>query len=392
MLDLDRATDKAAAEKIRRATVDLLFRSPLFGLMLLGSAIRVLEQKGVGTMCTDGRRIFYDPEWVHRKELPSVMFDLLHEGLHIFGNHPARTGNRDKRAWGYAIDVRVAHDGLAICRARGPWELDTDHIPAHAWAKDMSAEEIYDKIAKDPEKHIPKDYESDIVPQGVPMTASEDAEFKRKLTEDLSQAFVAEEQQNKGKDLDKVYNTQIHERLKELKRCEVPWNVLLQGRVAESLGNTQATWSPPNRKWMSQGIALPSMRGSAEKELLLGIDVSGSIGDEDIKRFRACILPAARRAKKTTIVTFDQQLREVKSSTRPETLFQDIKFRTGAHSHTDARCVFEEVDARRPSAVAIITDGYIQLPANAYPSTHWILTPTGKQLPWGRHYRMHYAW
>jgi predicted metal-dependent peptidase len=387
MLDLSDAKDKEAAQKVRDCVIDLLFQSPLFGLTVLGSAIRVKENAAIKTMQTDGRSIWYSPAWVLRKPRPSIMFDILHEALHVFGNHPARRGERDPKAWGYAVDVRVAHDALRICRARGPWELDADHIPALAWAKDLSAEEIYERLRKDPER-VPKDFESDI--KDCEETPEQEQEFKRKLVQDLSQAQIAEEQGSKGP-IAETYGSAIWERLQELKRCEVPWHVLLQGRLCAAMGHELATWVPPNRRWFPE-IALPSRKGSQEDELLLGVDVSGSITDDDLARFRACIMPAARRAKKTTVVTFDAEVRETITTTRPENILRNLRFKSGSHSHTDVRGVFHEVDKRRPSAVAIITDGYITLPEKPYPRTHWILKPSGVLLPWGKNYRLHHSW
>ena len=393
MLRLEDATDKSAAAKVRSAVIDLLFRSPLFGLTILGTAVKVYENTKISTMCTDGRSIWYSPEWVRKKLQASVMFDLLHELLHVFGNHPARRGTRDPKIWGYAIDIRVAHDALAICRARGAWELDSDHVPAFSWAAEMSAEEIYERLLQDPTK-VPQDYVSDITDPPAGMTEDEDAEFKRKFTQDLAQAQLAEEQSLSGsgkKSIEEVYGAAIWERLLDIKRCEVPWHVLLQGRLASSLGNEIASWVPPSRRWFPQ-IAMPSRRSAQEDELVLGVDISGSIKDDMLARFRAIILPAARRAKRTTVITFDADVREVVTTTKPDTILRNLKFKTGSHSYTDVRGVFAEVDKRRPSAVAIITDGYIRYPDKAYPTTHWVLTPVHTMPPWGMSYKLRDSW
>jgi predicted metal-dependent peptidase len=388
MLDLISATDAEAAAKVRDCTVDLLFRSPLFGLTLLGSAVRVKENKKIPTMCTDGRSIWYSPEWVGKKSAPSIMFDLLHELLHVFGNHPARRGTRDERIWGYAVDVRVAHDALAICRVRGPWELDSDHVPALRWAENLSAEQIYEILKREPNR-IPQSFESDI--QDPEETAEQEQEFKQRFVQDLAQAQIAEERQGSEKSLEDTYGKAIWERLQELKRCEVPWHVLLLGRLCAAVGQERVSWLPPNRKWFPV-IALPTRHGTQEDELLLGVDISGSINNDDLARFRACIMPAARRAKRTTVVTFDAEVRECVTTTRPDQVLKDIHFKTGSHSHTSVRGVFDVVEERRPSAIAILTDGYIMLPEKAYPMTHWILKPDGVTQPWGRHYRLHASW
>jgi predicted metal-dependent peptidase len=389
MLDLANAKNKEAETKISECVIELLFRSPLFGLTVLGTAIRVKEatQGECERMATDGRTIWYAPAWVLAKPAPSIMFDVLHEALHVYGNHPARRGERDHKVWNIACDVRVAHDALNICRARGPWELDADHIKAYPWAAGLTAEQIYDELIKDSEKQ-PKDFAPDMLE--CELSEEEDREFQRQFTQDVTQAATAEEQTSK-KSLEATYGSSIWERLQELKRCDVPWNVLLQGRLCAALGNEIATWVPPNRKWLPE-IALPSRKGTQQDELVLGIDVSTSITEDDLKRFRACVMPAARRAKITTLITFDEQIREIHSSRRPEVLLHNLRFKTGSHSSTSVVDVFAEVEKRKPTAVAIITDGYVTLPNKEYRGTHWIVTPTGTFLPWGRNYRMKQSW
>lgn len=392
MLCLEHATNKEAAARLRECVFALLFRAPLFGLTVLGTAIRVYEKPATETcttMCTDGRTIWYDPEWVLKKPRLSISFDVLHEVLHIFNNHPARCGQRDWNTWSEAVDIRVAHDGLTIFQAKGDYTLDKDHIQAYPWAAGLTAEQIYDELVKDATKKK-EAFEPDIR-KPPPTTKEADDHFKQKLTHDLLQGVMAEEQQRGKRPLALKYGAAVWERLQELRRCDVPWHVLLQGRLCAQLGNEHISWVPLNRRYLPL-LALPSHRGAQEDELILGIDVSGSIDDELLKRFRACVLPAARRAKKTTIITFDERIREIHTSTKPELLLRQLRFKTGSHSSTSVVELFEEVARRKPSAVAILTDGYIALPERPYPKTHWVLTPSGAPLPWGMNYKMHTSW
>lgn len=397
MLALRGAKSPEAAAKVRQAVIKLLEDSTLFGLTLLGAAVRVEESAGIRTMATNGRDIRYDPQWVLTKPLDAVEFDLLHELLHIFHNHVRRRGGRDPKRWNYAADIRVAHDGLAIMRVRYPsYQLEWDHPPAHAWAAALSVEQIYEQLEQDDKdkqsgkggEGVPDAYEPDM--NDEPETTEDENRFRQQLTQDLAQAQLAEETRSK-KPIDATYGAAVTERLKEIQRCEVRWDVLLRGRLVGELGHEAATWLPPNRRWFPE-LALPSRRATTESELLLGIDISGSIKDEHLKMFRSCVLPAAKRAKTTTIATFDQAVREVHTSTRPTKLLNDLRFTTGAHSFTDASGVFEIADQRRPSAIVILTDGFIRLPDRAYPATHWLLTRDGMQPPWGRSYPLRQSW
>lgn len=396
MLDVATITDREAAAKLRRAMILLLGRTQLFGLTLLGPTLKIKEDpRNTQAMKTDGRSIWYSPTWVRKREESDVTFVLCHEEYHCFCNHPGRRGDRDPALWNRAADIRTNWDVLKILRVRGSWPLPEDAIPNYDWAEHLTVEEIYDILKQEQEQqgedtqpHDP--YTPDM--EDPQETEQESDDFRRALTQDLVQAAMAEEQAHNGKhSLEDVYPKNVWERLQELKRCEVPWDVLLRGRLAAALGNDLVSWVPPNRRYLPD-IALPSRRGTIENELLLGVDISGSITDDDLKRFRACILPAARRAKTTTVLTFDEEIREQYTTTKPDSILRNIRFRTASHSHTSVRGVFAEVDRRRPSAVAIITDGHILLPDRPYPHTHWILTPRGAALPWGHHYRLKTSW
>jgi predicted metal-dependent peptidase len=124
----------------------------------------------------------------------------------------------------------------------------------------------------------------------------------------------------------------------------------------------------------------------------LAIDVSGSLTDELIRLCRGAIMPAARRAKKTTIITFDQTIREEVTARNPAKLLAELKMTTGYHSCTDVRPVFARVDALRPASLAVITDGRLIYPDKPYPKTNWLILPGGTPPPWGRIYAMETTW
>lgn len=387
--DLDYAQNKEVAEQIRRAAKGLCLRAPFFGLLLLGRAIRVKEDPRVRGICTDGRRIFYNPDFMGGRTRADRVFLMLHETMHIFDNQVPRCGDRDPENWNRAADMRVNYDSAKILSAAGPWPLPEDALECPSWATELAVEQIYEMLKQDPD-----DCGGPSMGDLVPLEEGEageagDAQFHRQLVEDVTKAAYAVEKAT-GKRFDEVYGKAAWERLQELKRCEVPWEKLLLGRLVTALGSDALSWVPPNRRWFPTYL-LPSRHGHQETELLLGVDVSGSITNEDFARFRSCVVPAARRAKRTTIVTFDAVIREQITTTKPEKILRELKFTTGDHGYTDVRGVFEQAELRKPSAIAVITDGHLRYPDKAYPQTNWVLKPGGATPPWGRVHRLRYA-
>lgn len=392
-----------AYDKTRKAFMKLLCYAKLTGLTLFGEAILIEENTSIETMCTDGKRIYYAPAWVLSNPEENVMFDGLHEWLHIFGNHVGRRGSRDKDGWNYAADVRVAHDGSRIMKKTRPnWTLPADHIPAFPWAESLTVEQIYEEVMRqaaapkpEPRKGKPRPDLLDEAPKGASPPddggppEERDERFKSKFADNLVQAVAAIELA--GQSVKELYGDETHKRIVEITRGSVPWGRLLNGRLCTELGKEALSWWPPNKRYFPE-LILPSLRAKKEKHLVLPIDISASITPDLINKFSAEIAPAVARAKKTTILTFDAVIREEIVVKDPRHALRDIKFLTGAHSHTSVTEVFDWVDRNDPTAIATLTDGLIILPKKRYPHAHWVIPRGGRAQPWGHNYFMELAW
>jgi predicted metal-dependent peptidase len=65
---------------------------------------------------------------------------------------------------------------------------------------------------------------------------------------------------------------------------EIPWKQQFRNIVMDITRKEDYTWRRPNKKWMQQNIYMPSIQGPQdEKSIVVGIDVSGSIGQRQLK-------------------------------------------------------------------------------------------------------------
>lgn len=396
MIRDDRIKDAEGLALFKEALRDLIMRVPLAGLSYLGESVEVFEDESCMTLCTDGRKVWYAPSWMKKKDLKARIFDILHEWIHIFMNHVARRGDRDGNLWNIACDVVVIRECLSLL-GRG-FEVPEDGVQIPPWAGDMSAEEIYEVLKKDPSKQ--KDVSGDGGLEGdfryesaASYTQAEEDHFFLKFQEELAQADAVI-RSAEGQPLPDF----IRSRMDEILRDQLPWSTLLRGDLLAELGGDQPTYSPPNRRfygWSTpwgKPLILPSYRSVKEKRLLLGIDVSASVGKTLMDRFIANVTPAAARANEIVIITFDQVIRERVVARYPRQILGRVQFYSGAHYTTDVRPVFEVVDEVQPSAVCILTDGYLHYPDNPYPQTLWVVPQNGGDPPWGRRYQMEVSW
>jgi predicted metal-dependent peptidase len=272
-------------------------------------------------------------------------------------------------------------------------------IQPQAWADGLIPEEIYDKLIEHPEWTPPppqplpgtEDAESsemngnDVLPVPEQETAAEKKQWAEDLRRDISKSVLV----NKMAGHDKLISEAMQSRLDKIVRGTVPWSRLFRGDLQQTLGWDIATFSRPNRKLYPR-VTIPSFRAIKERVLLILIDVSGSVGQDRLNQFRGNVGNAAMCATRTVIVCFDDRVRERIETTDPKKVLKDLKLLSGSHSYTDVRECFDIAAEIKASAVAGLTDGYIEVPETPYPNTLWCIPPVpeGRHLPWGRHYIM----
>ena len=391
MINEARATDEEALWVVKEALNDLILRFTLAGLSLLGEAVEVVERKGVGTLCTDGRRIYYDPEWMKKiwaeKHPIYATYDILHEWLHVFYNHPLRCGDRDGRVWNESCDIFVVMEVSLILGVVAP----SDGVQPQPWAKGMTVEEIYDYLMQRPgqqqseEGAEPTDF---LYLEAKNIPPDTDAKFREQFTEEVQSAVAITTQMQQG---DVEWSEATKKRLTELTKPHVPWGRLLRGDLLTQMGSDQYTYARLNRKYLPH-VILPTPYSYRERTLLILVDVSASVGKTLLSAFANNIAPAAARAQETIIITFDAVIREEIRTRRPKQVLKELQFATGDHTSTDIRPCFERADRINPSACVAFTDGWIYLPERPRPKTLWVLPENGREQPWGRNYHMKITW
>lgn len=396
MIDEASVTDAGALKLVREALRELVLRFPLAGLSYFGESVIVRENTSIETMDTDGRQVRYSPAWVHSITPRGRVFDLLHEWLHIFGNHPQRLGSREPFLWNIAVDVVVVRQACEILStANDKWDPPDDGIIPPDWAKDMNAEQIYDALTSKNPPPLPRKKavagirgSNDIVPPN--QTREQSEAFRDGFASELAQITLVQQQATK-KSASELYPSELHSRLEAILRGNVPWARLLRGTIATELGEQESGYDPPNRRHYPT-IILPQTYDNVQNRLLLAVDVSASVGKDLFDEFVANVVPAASRASETWIVSFDDRIRETIRTRRPGQILKTMKFLSGAHSRTSAVEVFELADRIKPTSIVVLTDGYIELPSNPYPKTLWVIPINGGKQPWGRTYTMEVSW
>src|SRR5215472_4732366 len=110
---------------ITKARARLLVRAPFIGSIALGLAW--VNAPDIGTMATDGRSVWFNPEWCEGHGVEKTMGVIAHEVLHLVNRHHLRRGERDAELWNVAADLlinRLLEDDKYVLPSDGLFDRD----------------------------------------------------------------------------------------------------------------------------------------------------------------------------------------------------------------------------------------------------------------------------
>ncbi len=143
---------KASEEKLRQQEEieyvrdRVLAKFPLLGTTmarLKTAPAKVIDDETIDTAATDGRTVFYNPDWFMPLSDDEKVFVYAHEVMHVAFNHILRSGNRNHKIWNQATDAVINQI------------LKSESLPMPENGVDIadaiqhSAEEMYEKLLRE---------------------------------------------------------------------------------------------------------------------------------------------------------------------------------------------------------------------------------------------------
>jgi predicted metal-dependent peptidase len=359
--------------KLTKARVQLLFRQPFFATLCLRLT---LIPAAVPTMATNGRVIYYSPAFVDSLTPEELQGVLAHEVLHCALAHHCRRGSRRPRLWNvaadYALNPIVLKNGLSL--------------PAGALVNQeyegLSAEEIYSRLKREGsgEEQSQTQAQSGAggessqlssqsqggaaggddlnVPRpggfGEVLDASDEAgnpASEAEITRQANEWAIAAEQAMRTANSCGHEPAGIERSLKDARESRQDWRAILRDFIAATVA-TDYSWSPPNRRYVASGLYLPSVRHEGVGKIVIGVDTSGSIGEEELRQFAGEISAISDQAQPELIyvVYCDAAV----SSTQEFGPSEPITLEPKGGGGTDFRPVFEWVETSDVQPVCLI--------------------------------------
>lgn len=139
--------------------------------------------------------------------------------------------------------------------------------------------------------------------------------------------------------------------LRESRESEQDWRAILRDFVAATTPSDYR-WSPPNRRYISRSLYLPSVSKTGAGEIVIAVDTSGSIGERELAQFAGEISAICDEAKPEAIhvVYCDASVQSVQEFGPSESIQLEPKGGGG----TDFRPVFDWVARQQIAPVCLI--------------------------------------
>lgn len=321
--------------------------------------LEVKIDSSVETAGTDGKNLFINEEFFRNISDEERIFVLLHEVWHVARLHMLRRNGRDPKLWNIACDIRINNDIRRSFNFNDVrWNIFI-HDGQFDYDKVASEEEIYDKLLKEAHKYSNKqNLISDDVKESDPndQNSVKPSEIINKVVNAYQNANLT----NSAGNIPGAYEDFLDNFLKPV----VPWTTLLNNYLTD-LSEKDFSWKKPSRRF--EDMYLPSLEDTegALKHIVFFLDTSGSISDEDVKRFNSEVkfIHDYFNPKKLTIIQFDTKIRHIQEYTNEDS-YEKVK--VIGRGGTSLEEVEEYIKKNKPTCSVIFSDMYCT-PMNKVP-------------------------
>ena len=365
-------------DRVIVARVGLLLRHPFFGNMATRMRVQSCDD-WCPTAATDGRNLYYNTQFFNMLTNKQIEFVIAHEILHCVFDHIVRREDRDARIYNIACDYLV--NNLLVRDSIGE-RVDQIQIFQDFKYDGWSSEEVYDDI-KDTyddqelealgqllDEHI--DWEKDGDQEGEGDTpgnggGSEQGKQKskrpkytkeelKKIRDEIKESMITSAQ-SAG-----AGNTpgEIARMIKELTEPKMNWRELLRQQIQSTI-KSDFTFSRPSRKGWHTGAILPGMNFMDTIDICIGIDMSGSIGNQQAQDFLGEVKGIMDEYKdyKIKLWCFDTEVyNEEDFSADGHQDLMDYEILGGGGTDFDANWTYMKQHDIQPKKFIMFTDGY----------------------------------
>ena len=363
----DPKVDHDARERLVSARIGLLLRHSFFGN--LATRLKLVNaDEWCGTAATDGQTFYYNSRFIMMLKPKEVEFLVAHEVLHVVYDHMGRRNHRDPQIWNIADDYCVNADlkrhkvGQFITTVPCLYEQKYDGKPA---------EEVYDDLMKNAKKinmddlidqmldeHMDGEGEEgegddDRPGKGRPKLSQEE---KDRIRQEVKQAIINAAQSAEAGTLP----LGVERLVRSVTDPVMPWRELIQTNLTSAI-RTDYSWMRPSRRSWHMDAIMPGMTPGEEIDVVVSIDMSGSISEKQAQAFLGEIggMMDSFDGYKVHVFCFDTDTYNPQDFTS-ENMDSIETYEPKGGGGTDFDVIFEYLKevGNVPKRLIVFTDGY----------------------------------
>ena len=306
-------------KRLSKAKTALILEHPFVGNIALNMPFELTED--TPTAATNGERVLFNPNFCDELSDEELKFLVAHECMHPMLEHPFRRQDRDIRVWNqagdYVINQLLVDENMGKMPEGGLYDMDV-------WHKGGGTTDGIYKI-------LPKEGPSDDSNGGIgsvgkgggdPLDQCLDAEGGQAENEQRASEWKVKVAQaaQAAKMMGKM-SAGLERFVGKVLEAKVDWREVLQ-RFVEKCKDDTRSWARPNRRFLAQGLYLPTSSGEAMGELVVAVDCSGSIDEDTLNQFAAEVLTIKEDSNPSCIhvVYFDHEVSHYEKFTRDDEL------------------------------------------------------------------------
>jgi len=375
--------------KVQKAKITLM-RNPMFalwsGILMVG---RTSVVDNMPTACTNGRDEKYGRKFVADLKDNELNFVVLHENLHKAFRHLTtwkKLHDENHRlanaACDYVINLKLkdldpSEKVIAMPRFKdGEMKGKIMGLIDEKY-RGMHAKQVFDLLKEEQKKgkgNPCEDGDSGGIPTNgdgngegfdehdwdgaKEMTEVEKKELEREIDQAIRQGVMAHQ---------KIAGTNaggLDRDLLDLLEPKVNWREMLREFVKSTChAKDTSSWRRVNRRFLSMGTYMPSLIGEKVGHLVIAVDTSGSVGQEELSEFLTEVRGIAEEVKPSQVdlIYWDSEVAAHEEYT--ENMVSDIinSTKPKGGGGTSPSCVSEYLKAKaiEPECIIVLTDGYV---------------------------------
>lgn len=359
-----------ARDRLIKSRVAMLLKYPFWGP--LAARLKLEEVEWCNTIATDGRKFYYNKDFVQKLSDGELIFGFGHELGHIIFDHMTRRGSREPQIWNMAGDYVI--NNMLIRESVGT-RITAVPILEDRKYEGKTADEVYDDLIKNAtvikmtlDDHLDMEGEGDgsegeTDADGNPIPGKGKPKFK-KLSEEEQKALrdewreaVIQATKNAGAG---NVPMDIERLVRDITAPVMDLKDLLRIQFSGSV-KSDYTWMRPNRKGWHTGAVLPGQLPGEELDIVVALDASGSIDGRMLSDFLGMVQGSLDQftSYKVRVVTFDTDVYNEDTFTGDDGRSM-AEYSIKGGGGTDFACVWQWMKDNevQPHQLVFFTDGY----------------------------------